>query len=348
MFFRLLFFSITALTALLVPGLSNHCLAGDGVATILIDPSTPAITGLKFDPSPLEISPTGHAIVVGQFKSDSTLILGTTIIQLDASGRFRLEIKLAGPSTPLILTSVDPSGQLKYQRIQINFPEWTQWKIDTALKDAADIQPKYTRIAPALGVSNISYDDSRTAGFQQLALTGKLAINHAFKQTAWDIGVNAYYTLASLGIASGASARYFGSNARLGYTFRKPESAWSLTIAGGFYYTTSFITAPVNGRLRELGFSGMAGPQLFPVLRRSFSGGSSVMAYIKYSPVTSGFSVLSLDNRELAIGGGYIIPLKSGNSISITLDSASLDLVLEDVTISSRSVTLGFGYSFGF
>jgi hypothetical protein len=81
-------------------------------------------------------------------------------------------------------------------------------------------------------------------------------------------------------------------------------------------------------------------------VRRALRKGEAVSAYFKFSPISDGFTVLSLTNREIAGGLSYQRALSNGHPLTISADVASLTLTLSGVTISSTTFSLGAGYGF--
>jgi hypothetical protein len=121
------------------------------------------------------------------------------------------------------------------------------------------------------------------------------------------------------------------------------HSPWQFKVMAGWYVTTMILPSDSF----EFGYTLMPGPQLFPVLSRTFAGGSSASAYAKYSPVITSESVLNLSNGEAALGGLYRLkPNAHGRSIFFSVDLAIYTLTLDGVRIHSSSVSLGVGYDF--
>lgn len=139
--------------------------------------------------------------------------------------------------------------------------------------------------------------------------------------------------------ATGSNVQFFGGNLRLGYSFRPAEGDWRIGLYGGAYYTT------MVGNL-GYGFNNLIGPQLYPTVRYAINSGNAVFFYGKYSPIANGASLLSLDNRELALGGGWQHALGNGCPLSVTFDFSNLHFSFSGTQVDASSMTLGMGYGF--
>ncbi|HRK01991.1 MAG TPA: hypothetical protein PLH57_04950 [Oligoflexia bacterium] len=190
---------------------------------------------------------------------------------------------------------------------------------------------------PSIGISSIQYKETGVSNYSAIALTGKISTRYPIR-ARWDVGGSMYFTLMPLTQnPSTNSARFLGVNGRIGYAPPGIKRPWRLSLLTGFYYTRMFVSN------NAFGFKDMVGPQLFPVLHRSFKNGDSGMIYGKYSPVTNNLSVLSLSNRELATGITYAYLMKNKRALAISLDIALLAIDIDRVKTATSSITLGVG-----
>ncbi len=286
----------------------------------------------------------GYTILQGKFtEQDWNILVGTKKITISADGEFKVALPVSGPKAVVQFTAISPHGSVQKEKIEIVFESWNLFNKNELQREGL----KRFHFGPNLGFSYISYQQTGTAGvtINEVVVTGKVALSYVIFPQNWDIGANAYFNIYPITTSSpGNTIQFFGTNLRIGYALPFIREPWRLSLMGGIYYTTTFASG-------NFGFTGMGGPQLFPVLRRLLPGGKSIFAYFKFSPVTNGATaILSVANREIAAGGGYSWQMKNKNFLSITLDIASLQLSLQDVTstISSNttSFTLGLGYGF--
>ena len=70
------------------------------------------------------------------------------------------------------------------------------------------------------------------------------------------------------------------------------------------------------------------------------------MAYFKFSPIASNFSLLTLTDREIASGLIFSLPVGTGGVLSFGIDVAQLNIVIVGQKIQSRSISLGVDYGF--
>jgi hypothetical protein len=195
-------------------------------------------------------------------------------------------------------------------------------------------------LGPGLNFSFINYNETRLpATYTEKAITFKLGMSYAVVPSRLTLETGGYYTLLPISKSTAETARFLGVNVRMGYYLPFVHEPWSISLQGGLYYTTMFVTH------NAFGFTNMAGPQFFPVLRRSLGSGDAIMVYGKISPVTTATGKLFAD-REIAGGGAYVFRLKNGHALPITLDVSSLRLLLDGIQISSSTVSFGFGYGF--
>lgn len=314
-------------------------------------PKGAKIPGLKWSRAPLEVGEESSQNGKDTFSTvqlrglfptkDWNLIWRSAKVQINQKGIFELKIPLSGKLTRVDLIAIDPLGNIEKETIGILFKDYEAYR-----KQLAERSHRRHFFTGGLGITKLSYDQaSRSVSCSSWALTGKLSYIYTLSHL-WDLGLSGYGTLLPFGgtctdpSGTSASMRFIGINARAGYTVPGIQDPWRLSIMVGIYYVT-MLTSTGN-----FGFQNMAGPQLFPVLRRSLKNGDAIVTYLKFSPVSSGFSFLQLSNREIAGGGAYLFKLKNDHMMSLTFDVANLALEISGEAISSTSISFGFGYSF--
>ena len=154
----------------------------------------------------------------------------------------------------------------------------------------------------------------------------------------WEASANSYFNFLTLTSSQPDSIRMLGVNGRVGYVIHKPLSPWRFILNGGWYYVTTFA--------ESVGFENLSGPQAFPMVRYSISETQSAFGYFKYSPIANSLSLLDLNNREIALGGGYSFPWKN-RSWTAAIDAAFLSVenfngVSNSVDSLSLSLSLNF------
>ncbi|MEK6579872.1 MAG: hypothetical protein AABZ55_11650 [Bdellovibrionota bacterium] len=267
-------------------------------------------------------------------QEDSNLLYDNQLIKLGPNGEFNFKALLSGPKTTIVVTIIDVLGAVSTQDVEISYPLWqNKWDEFKRYKG------KKHFISASTGLSILNYRESFQQNFSQKAITLKLSYNHFIFPPNWELGGTAYYTLASLlSDQPGVGMRFLGVNSRLGYALPFVKLPWRATIMAGFYYTTTFVTG------NQFGFENLMGPQIFPVVKRLIGSRDSLGAYFKFSPVGKGFSLLTFSNREVAFGLNLTRSFNRGKSASLSVDLASLDLVIDGIRLISNSASFSIGY----
>ncbi len=244
---------------------------------------------------------------------------------LNKNGNNRGEIIL---TSPVVLPMASPSPSAS--------PE------PTPLEASPSPTPPSKRILSSigLGLTSISYNEEGVAPYSSLALTAKGSVRYVLVPSKWDLGLSGYLTAIQLSKTPDVGVRFFGLNARAAYVLTPDTTPWRVSIAGGLYYLTMMVEG------NAFGFKNLGGPQIYPEARWTFENGNALSLYAKYSPVANNFSLTSLSNREIATGIAFIHPLENGHSVSATFDYSNVELDINDVTISSHTLTFGIGYGF--
>jgi hypothetical protein len=250
-----------------------------------------------------------------------------------ADGKFLFTVPLTGMRTYAVVVLVGHYGESHTENITIVFPAWEDF-----VAQLGGRAPKYWIFSAGAGFTLLEYADTRIEDYTAVVTTVKAGVTRLFRRTPWSAGANFYLTAFPITKNQDVTARFFGANARVGYTITQQASKWRGVIMGGAYYTTMFVENDA------FGFRNMGGPQLFPTLQWDSGGGHMIQAYAKYSPVSElagGFRLRPGVDREIAGGLGYVTPRWSA-----TIDVAHLSLLIRGVEISSFSLTLGGAVNF--
>ena len=245
--------------------------------------------------------------------------------------------------TRVQFVAVGPRGEIERYAIKVNFKDYEAYRKDII----ASLRFKKNAFSAGANFSYIKYTDTRISDVSEIALTVKGGYTRRFSPR-WDTGISFYMTALPLtssgGTATVSSARFLGINFRIGYKLNKKRSPWSWYLLAGYYYTTMMVSNDA------FGFRNMQGPQLFPVVRKQNSNGSSITSYLKFSPVSQRFSLRQVSDNEIAIGFAYGLKPKKNKSVAFTLDVARLQLSIAEPTqsadITSTSISLGAAYNF--
>jgi hypothetical protein len=305
--------------------------------------STQRIEGLSWSSQtetlPIEWKNTQPEVVVrGIFlQGDSNLICQDQRIQVSrGTGEFQLAIPIQFPHQKIELIAISPRGVVEKESLIVEASSWA------AIQGQTELMHKERRFkfTPSLGVTSFSYTDPRVDDYSATALTIKASGSYIFLPPRWDFSFSSYVTAYLLSHSEPDLAHFFGLNFRVGYLLPWLSEPWRLVISGGVYYTTMFVSTD------RFGFENLAGPQLYPTLRRTLSRGDQISVYAKYSPVSSGSEGFSFSSREVAFGAGYVFPrFRNGHTISASFDYADIQASSLDISFHSSSFTLGVGYA---
>lgn len=298
--------------------------------------------------------PVPVVIVEGAYnKADWALFYKKTwLVKTAASQRsFRFPVELGGAVTIVKLGGVGPTGKMQNGSLTIQYPGWERFverrdrksksKADSksAQKSAASVpaERRVTYFTASLSGSSIAYQEAGVPDFNMLALTPKFALQFPLVKPNLDLVLNTFFTAIPLSASrSDVTVRFLGINGRVGYRLPFVKSPWSLSILGGWYYTTMIVTNSL------FGFKNLSGPQLFPLISRQISAKGSIYGYAKFAPIVA--ISFSPSNRELAFGTGYVTFLGNGRPISFNLDYSSFQFTISTINVNSTSVSLGMTY----
>ena len=274
--------------------------------------------------------------LTGVLKESGTgLSINNQPVKLDAQGGFSVLQKAESRSIQISITTTDSHGVVASRVVTFDILQWDQLH--------SRGPPKNWSVAPGVGYTYISYRQTGTGlpaiNFTQNAITLKVQTQTWIQKGKWNFSGSGFYNCLPFGNSSAPlKIQFIGLNARVGYVLQSVPKPWDVTISGGVYYLSSIVTG-------DFGFTGVGGPSLYPTVSRTFSDLSSVFLYLKFSPITSGKTFLSLANNETALGTGYAF-LVGGKMLGLTLDMSQLNLNLMGTVIASNSYSLSASYSF--
>lgn len=288
-----------------------------------------------------------HAAVLirAQFvRKDWSVLVNNKPIQVRA-GAVQFRSWLTGERTPVKISTVGPRGELHEEVIFLVYegqrPEFDKsGKKDEARKSAYDYDISF-------GPTLIQYSETDRKDFSSLALTVKGGGRYSLLAGRVDIGLSTFINPVNLTQSTpGVNARFLGLNFRVGYYPSILPAPWRFGVLVGIYYLSMSVSVPQGEQL--FGFSGVMGPQLFPVVTRNLRGGGSIGGYLKFSPIGTGFSLRNLSDREIGAGVQWRRSLDSEIPFILAVDFSDLALNFEEVStrISARTFSCSIGVQF--
>ncbi len=337
------------LAALFVLSCQLNAFAASSASVSIVVSASEHINDLKWSDELNSI----HTSVSDAGKQSSVTLLGTypregwklyygeKEIPRNKGGGFRIEIPLNSDDLTFTFNAIGPNGEKESEKIDIDSRGWAITNQVPKIQ-----QDKKLFLFPSLGISSIKSTQTGKSDYSTLVMTAKFSMNYRIVPKKWDLGLSAYSTALHLTKSSDVKAYFMGFNARLGYLFPIFSTDWFLSLYGGYYYTTTFVTADA------FGYKNLGGPQIYPAIRKVFDHGAVASGYFKFSPVASSLSLLKLSNREIAAGLGYSWILPEQQSIGINVDYSNVAFNLanpddsSNVSISVNSISLGVQYGF--
>lgn len=285
---------------------------------------------------------TGEKILEGELSGRSTALSGSYLVNFKpmkwtADRKFVHKQKLTQETTDIRMGRILDNGKLEDTIYTIKVLNWSQ--VQSILK-IKTIKPFSFLVGVGGTTMGYSQTNSDIGTLSSIIATFKLGTDYRFKDSAWQIGVLAFYNAIPLSGATGSSTfKFFGLNLRGGRGFPWLKAPWEIVIQGGWYY----LTMLTNG---TFGFNNITGPQLYPSLRYALPNDARIVTYLKFSPISQQFTLMSLTNYELAAGAQYQFPKRSKFTYSVSLDWTTLTLSTVDTiglntTARTNSITLG-------
>lgn len=315
---------------------------------------TDEVRGLGITADSARLDPERKRVrISGKFeRKDWTLVMGNSVlVGSDAtSPDFVLEVPMTDKETSLLFMAVDPNGETEMAHYRVFSPSAPAPVPSPApsLTPAPDAS-RQDQMPWSVGLSftRINYEQLATFELSEWALTLRAGYTHVFSSKKWELGISGFGTLLPFGVSAPASfvepsLRFIGINARMGYRLRWGDG-WNAALLGGIYYTTTSY-----GGNRPFGFRNLAGPQVFPVISKLVGATktSALGGYLKFSPVAENLNLLTLANRELALGMFWRRTLGNGHPFSYSLDWSTLALDNGVTAISVNTISVGATYGF--
>ena len=279
-------------------------------------------------------------------QGDRALLIGRTRIAVSPKGDFIAVLPVTAQAQAYLMTTIDLRGNLRQLTVVIDVPRFEQIK-----KERLRALNRTHHFTLGLGYSLLSYQETGIQEVNQPSLTLKAGYRGAFGSSGIlsriTYSLSGYIT--ALPISSNdpdATMRFLGFNARLGYAIPRlfgPDSTWSANIGFGYYFTTMLVSASNPNAV--FGFADLMGLQIFPAIQKTIDPKDSIMAYFKFSPISSGIALTNLgSNREIAFGLVFTRRVSPGLDWLITFDWANLqDKVTNSSQVQSSSMSFGTG-----
>lgn len=211
------------------------------------------------------------------------------------------------------------------------------------------IKPKRFYMSAGLGVTVYDYKERATSvNLSQTSLTAKVNAGYRLIPKLLDVAFNFFgnvFTLAHSPTTFAATgfelppAYFYGLNGRLGYRLPVGLGATEFMFLSGWYFWSMRVNAKSPDSL--YGLKSLNGPQLFFMAINSPQGKRGGYAYIKLALISDRFNLQDINNREIAIGGGYELSKFNSKPLSATLDIAHTRFYNTENGMTLISYTLG-------
>ena len=129
-------------------------------------------------------------------------------------------------------------------------------------------------------------------------------------------------------------ARFWDSNADIIYSIPLRSPNWSIGIAGGFYYMTTFSSG------ESFGFTNLWGPEIYPIVRFVPNNKNTFEFYFKYAPVLSQMP-FNFSNNESNAGIEWTKITRAKRSVSFKVELLQDSLAQGSSFTKSTAVNLG-------
>lgn len=303
------------------------------------NPTVRAIEGLElpFGSLPVEVikGPEGPLRVVaihGEFIQPLWTLTweGRVLADDPLQSSFTIQVPLKHSRVKFTLTAVSAEGDIARETFII--------------KVRSQNELRGMHYAVSVGLSKISYHETRIPNYEMTAVTAKGIAQYVVTPGKYDLMIGGFMNIVPLTTnrTDGAVARFVGINLRAGYIVPFVKYPWRLSLNAGLYYTSMQVTNDL------FGFSDMFGPQIFLVTDYAFSSRNRGTAYFKFSPVSKNLSLSLFDmgNREIAAGGGWIHQLPNQHPLSVMMDFSFYSMVFGHISLGYNSTSLSVGYGF--
>lgn len=204
---------------------------------------------------------------------------------------------------------------------------------------------KRWRFQVGIGPSLLKYKESPLGiDLSEIVATFKFSASYDLSRK-FDIGGNFFINALPLSQSpsSVTAARFYGINARLGYTLPFKFKNITIRALAGWYFWGMLVSD------NSYGIKSLAGPQIFLTSAFRTGNGKPWWLFFKFAPISTSPSEFSLSNREIAFGLGYQLssvrakrPLSLNFAFADTRASSTASQNSAQVASYSLSLDMGF------
>jgi hypothetical protein len=293
------------------------------------------------------------AEIVAQTRPEcgTPVVGGIKVAPQAETGEFRFKVPLRGSRTRATFLLVDLRGIPRKFTLDVVFPDYA-----SLMKPSV----KRTTFVFGLGFTMLKYSEIDLPQINSINLTPKASIDYQLQPGIWSLGGNLFGNLSLNSTPRDLSIAFFGANVRVTRHFPKLlPPRWKLGLSAGVYSISSITnlncdpypstTCSFPQDIVTFGFANLMGPQLYPSLAYALPNDHTIASYFKYSPVSSGFSLVG-GSREIAFGVSYGIPKRTPDGprpgFSFAFDFSDLVLSIDEMIGKSQSMTFSINYAF--
>ena len=258
----------------------------------------------------------------------------------DDPQHFQFDLEATKKRIPLKIVAVHKNGETQSEKAFITFVDWREAQKEKRFLLSLKNLKRKNQLSTSLGYTFISFHEKNVDASVH-ALSVKVADRYTLPETNWDIAGNFYLNLLPVSTTgTEKTIRFFGANARVGYTLPYIKQPWQLSILTGLSYSTMLTSG------KTLGYRHLLYPQVYPTLSRRFQNGHSVHYYFKYVSIGKNWLAPSFSSREIGTGISYNIPItKKDKSITFNLNLSSLNIPnLKNIKVNTISMSVGYGF----
>jgi hypothetical protein len=267
---------------------------------------------------------------------DSALTYENHVVHIERrSDLFDLVVRVVGESTPIKLIQIDSSGKVTKETCQLVVPALQRF----LPKKNVELFKKWIFFS-GIDISSNAYTQAGFPDYSGIALNLRQDIIYKMTSSRFDYYFSGFFSLIPLTTSiSNIQFRFLDLEAGSGYTFLKSSSPWTFKTLLGLYYTTSFVSGTSEG------YQNIAGPELGQTVVKDLASGKELAGYIKFAPVSSGFSFFTLSNRRITAGLSYQIPVLNSNRTWVTrFDFNNVTLAIVNGQAQSNFFSVGAQY----
>ncbi len=261
----------------------------------------------------------------------------------------KLTIENMAPS--FMQTTVGKSGRFKilltlpFQRVEIPFQATisqlpTQHYVLAVLANKL-IFKQSSRWNFGLEVRSVNYSQTNLSNLNEIMLAPVVSYQEQFAKR-WSFQATTFIDVArDTPLATNQNndmVQFWDSSANVIYSTPLKSPKWSVGIAGGFYYMTTYSSGA------SFGFTNLWGPEIYPIFRFAPNNKNIFDFYFKYDPVLSQMP-FNISNNESNVGIEWTKSNRAKRSISFKLEL--LQDALTQGSSSTRSTAVNLDILFG-